>query len=110
MNCFHYLYTKGETVFYPRLGGRGLLVAPVWFLSLVSTTPFMPIGIEQFSFIIISLCWLGILSGISYIVIPKKEAKTKMKSWIRKYKRSTNLWAYLYLFSPIIFLLSYFIS
>lgn len=107
MNFIHYLYAKGETVFSPRLGGRGLFIAPIWFLSIISTIPFMPLGIEQFSFIFLSLCWLGILIGVSYILIPKKEAETKLKSWVRKYKKTTTLWAYLYLLSPILFLLFY---
>lgn len=110
MNFIHYLYAKGETVFSPRLGGRGLFIAPIWFLSIISTTPFMPLGIEQFSFIFLSLCWLGILIGVSYILIPKKEAETKLKSWVRKYKKTTTLWAYLYLLSPILFLFYLFIS
>lgn len=107
MNFLHYLYAKGETVFYPRLGGRALLIAPIWFLSIISTTPFMPLGIEQFSFILLSLCWLGILIGVSYILLPKKEAETKLKSWVRKYKKTTTLYACLYLLSPILFLLFY---
>lgn len=90
MNFIHYLYAKGETVFSPRLGGRGLFIAPIWFLSIVSTTPFMPLGIEQVSFVLLSLCWLGILIGVSYILIPKKEAETKLKSWVRKYKKTTT--------------------
>lgn len=31
INFIHYLYAKGETVFSPRLGGRGLFIAPIWF-------------------------------------------------------------------------------
>lgn len=90
MNFIHYLYAKGETVFSPRLGGRGLFIAPICFLSIISTTPFMPLGIEQVSFVLLSLCWLGILIGVSYILIPKKEAETKLKSWVRKYKKTTT--------------------
>lgn len=106
MNFLHYLYVKGEANF--RLGGRGLIVAPIWLFTLFfSTELFPPDLFNKFGFIALTLCFLAVITMISYIIIPKK--KVKLKAWERKYKKITSLWAYLYFFSPLIALWTYMI-
>lgn len=105
MNFLHYLYAKGETIFELRLGGRGLIVAPVWMITLFFGHPLFPQGLGKLCFMIIYLCWLAILVLITHLILPKKNVK--LKAWVRKYRKRTNFWAYLYLFSPIIILLTY---
>ena len=102
MNFLHYLYAKGETVFDYRLNGRLLIITPVWLLSLFFGTSAVLKVCNPFLFALIAFCWWGILFGISFIILPKK--KVKLKTWVRKYKSTTNFWAYLYLFLPLILL------
>lgn len=62
--------------------------------------PLLPKGLSEFVFILIFLCWYIILYCLTYVVLPKK--KVKLKTWQRKYKNITSLWAYLYGISPLI--------
>lgn len=106
MKFLHYLYVKGEANF--RLGGRGLIVAPIWLFTLFFSTELFPPNLfNEFEFLAITLCFLAVITKISYIIIPKKEVK--LKAWERKYKKITSLWAYLYFFSPLIVLWIYLI-
>lgn len=109
MNFIHYLYIKGETIFEFRLGGRGLIVAPIWTVTTVFSFYILPVGIEKFNFFLIFFCWLGVLIGLTYLIIPKKKVQKKLKSWMRKYNKVPNYWAWLYLLSPIIIMLMYLI-
>lgn len=105
MNILHYLYTKGETVLNYRLNGRSFIVFPIYLITLFFAQLLLPKGINEFVFILFCLCWFGILYALTYIVIPKK--KVKLKTWSHKYNKTTSLWAYIYLFSPSIMLLTY---
>lgn len=105
MNILHYLYTKGETVLNYRLNGRSLIVFPIYLITLFFVALLLPKGISQFVFILFCLIWFCILYALTYIVIPKK--KVRLKTWLRKYNKTTSLWAYIYLFSPSIMLLIY---
>ena len=100
MNILHYLYIKGETVFDYRLNGRSLIAFPIFMFSVFFGMPLLPKGLSEFVFILIFLCWYFILYCLTYVVLPKK--KVKLKTWLRKYKNTTSLWAYLYGLSPFI--------
>lgn len=100
MNFLHYLYTKGVTVSDYRLDGRSFIVFPIFCFTLFWGLPLLPNGVNEFFIILIFLCWLCTLYGLTYIVIPKK--KVRLKTWLCKYKNMTSLWAYMYFFSPII--------
>lgn len=107
MNILHYLYTKGETVLNYRMNGRSLIAYPICMFSVFWGMPLLPKGLSEFVFILIFLCWYFILYCLTYVVLPKK--KVKLKTWLRKYKNTTSLWAYLYGFSPLIILWIYLI-
>lgn len=56
MKFLHYLYVKGEANF--RLGGRGLIVAPIWLFTLFFSTELFPPNLfNEFEFIAITLCF-----------------------------------------------------
>ena len=101
MNILHYLYTKGETTFNYKLNGRSFIVWPIWTFTVFFGIPLHPKGLNEFVFILIFLACGFLLYLLTYIIIPKK--KVRLKTWLRKYKNTTNLWAYLYFFSPLIF-------
>lgn len=106
MKFFYYLYAKGESVFTRQIGGRGLIITPVWFLTTFFSMPLLPGGMEEYPFMVMALCWLGILIGITYLIIPRRKAKTESAAWISKYSGASSLWAWLYIISgPILMLL-----
>lgn len=109
MNFIHYLYIKGETTFSSKLGGRGLIIVPIWYSSVVMSTPILPVGIGRFKFFLLEFCWLCVLIGISYLIIPKKQVHIHSESWMIRYGTMTSLWAYLYLLLPMGLVLLYLI-
>lgn len=101
MNILHYLYVKGESAF--PLGGRGLIIWPVWLLMIFYILRLMiKNGISGDIFALSVLCLYGILLGITYIILPRKKAKNCLDSWKNKYGGAKGLWAKLYVISPII--------
>lgn len=105
MKFFYYLYAKGESVFTRQIGGRGLIIAPVWFLTTFFSMPLIPGEMEEGPIMVI-LCWLGILIGITYLIIPRRKAKAQSAAWISKYSGASSLWVWLYIISgPILMLL-----
>lgn len=105
MNFLHYLYIKGETTLNDRLSGRSLIVFPIFTFSIIFVIPLMPSGIGEFYFYLLFIGWLGILYGMTYLILPPKIVKKRLRSWLKKYKKTTSLWAFLYLLSPTIFLI-----
>lgn len=117
MNFIHYLFIKGETTFgsHPgkgffqggRLSGRSIICYPLWLFAMYLSMPWIPSGLSDFSIWVIIISYFLLLYGLTYLLIPRKTVKKNLKRWMRRYKRTTSLWAYLYLFSPIIAMVGY---
>lgn len=107
MNPLAYLYIKfrpgampGSTFLGPPRVGIAL---PIWLCALLGFGDLFIIdNASEFLFYInLALIYLVIYLVI-FTLIPPKKVKKHYKSWLKKYERTTSLWAYLYIFSVAI--------
>lgn len=106
MNFLHYLYIKGLINGRKARDARFLIVLPVYLLSCgfmrVSGFPSSIADMGVFYIYLFLICWIGILYGITFIILPPKTVKKSLRTWLKKYQGVTNGWAYLYIASPVI--------
>lgn len=94
MNPFAYLYTKYKDTRQWGACPRGAIIMPLWIIILIGFGDFIYVN-ETIFLISIGLIWL-ILYLLIYSILPKSHVISQYKSWQKRYRGTSNVWAILY--------------
>ena len=94
MNPFAYLYTKYKDTRQWGACPRGAIIMPLWIIILIGFGDLLYIN-EPIFLISIGLIWL-ILYLLIYSILPKSHVISQYKSWQKRYRGTSNVWAILY--------------
>lgn len=94
MNPLAYLYIKYKDTTQWGSCPRGAIIMPLWIIILIGFGDFLYID-ETIFLISIVLIWL-ILYLFIYSILPKSYVIRHYKSWVKRYRGSSRIYAILY--------------